>query len=245
MAQWGSGIAVSISALSMAVALGATVAVHRVERRLDAIDATLSRLESPADSGPTRVTLSVARGWRALGNPRAPVTVVEFTDYECPYCKRFHSDAYVNLKRNYVDAGLVRWVVRDLPLAIHGSAHAAAESARCAGAQGAFWQMHDALLGDSRAPDSSVIAAATQRLGLDADGLYACLRSHRMAAAVDADVAEATALRLDHTPAFVVAPSAKEKLDGAVILGAYPYARYAEAIDSLLKAVPKAESKRP
>ena len=71
-----------------------------------------------------------------LGREDAPLTLIEFTDYECPFCGRFHADAFVDLKKNYIDTGKVRFVSRDLPLSFHSNALGAAEGARCAGEQG-------------------------------------------------------------------------------------------------------------
>src|SRR5579863_5020357 len=83
----------------------------------------------------------------ALGRPDAPLTVVEFTDYQCPYCRRFHAESWPRFKRDWIDTGKVRFIVRDLPLEIHSAARPAAQAAHCAGEQGQFWRMHDLLLG--------------------------------------------------------------------------------------------------
>src|SRR3989338_5451600 len=81
-----------------------------------------------------------------LGKADAPVTVVEFTDYQCPFCRRFHQSAFEEIKKNYIDTGKVRFVSRDLPLDIHANAARAAHAARCAGEQGKFWEMRHLLI---------------------------------------------------------------------------------------------------
>ena len=74
----------------------------------------------------------------AMGDESAPVTIVEFTDYECPFCKRYVDETLSQIKTNYIDTGKVRYLVRDLPLSFHSNAKAAAVAARCAGDQGQY-----------------------------------------------------------------------------------------------------------
>ena len=81
----------------------------------------------------------------ALGDPAAPVTIVEFIDYQCPYCQGYAKNTFPRLKASYIDTGKVRYVARDFPLAKHERARPAAIAAACAGEQGWFWEMHDAL----------------------------------------------------------------------------------------------------
>src|SRR5665213_2353557 len=85
-------------------------------------------------------------GGFSLGSNDAPVTIVEFTDYQCPFCRGFESTTFSEIRKKYIDTGKVRFVVRDLPLAeMHPDAMQAAEAAHCAGDQGQFWRMHDVL----------------------------------------------------------------------------------------------------
>jgi len=77
--------------------------------------------------------MKVGDGWYAIGRDDAPVTLVEFSDYQCPFCRKFQTDGFVQLKKNYIDTGKVRFVSRDLPLDFHDNAPRAAEAARCAG----------------------------------------------------------------------------------------------------------------
>src|SRR6266852_9091619 len=112
--------------------------------------------------------MTVDQGWYALGRPDAPVTLVEFGDFQCGFCKRFHSDAYGELKRNYIDTGKVRFVSRDLPLEFHPYAMKAAEAARCAGDQQKYWELRDALYSNAAPPSEDVIKKAVETLSLDA-----------------------------------------------------------------------------
>ncbi len=84
-------------------------------------------------------------GFQMLGSKNAPLTIVEFTDYQCPFCQRFHVTTFPDLKKNYIDTGKVRFYSRDLPLDFHANAMQAAEAARCAIEQGKFWELRDVM----------------------------------------------------------------------------------------------------
>ncbi len=85
-----------------------------------------------------------------LGDPGAPVTIIEFSDFQCPFCQKFHSETFPQIKKTYIDTGKVRFVYRDFPLSFHPGAQPAAEAAECAHAQGKFWEMHEALFSEQQ-----------------------------------------------------------------------------------------------
>lgn len=212
--------------------------LRQIRQLLEKQQALLARaVEPPVTAPPTpeRVQMSVESGWHSLGRADAPVTIIEFTDYQCPYCKRFHSGTFEELKKSYIDTGKVRWVIYDLPLKIHPLALNAAEAALCAGDQGKFWELHDMLLSTDAPPDDGLIEKSAEGLSLDIKGLQSCLKSGKYSAEVQKEGAQATALQIIHTPTFLVAKSTKDKLDGVVILGAQPFATFQSAIDALLK----------
>jgi len=138
----------------------------------------------------------------ARGNPNAPVTVVEFSDFQCPFCQQ----AYPVLKQllaKYKDE--VKLVYRDVPIRrIHPEAELAAAASRCAGEQGKFWEYHDALFeaaGDLKGPS---LMSRAERLALDSEEFDACLRSGKFKDAIEADFQEAIRLGVTGTPAFFV-----------------------------------------
>lgn len=138
------------------------------------------------------------------GRPDAPVTIVEFTDYQCPFCKRFEAETWPQLKRNYVDTGKVRFIVRDLPLEFHDSALPAAEAAHCAGEQGKFWPMHDALFAshaDLRRPTVLAIASA---IGLDVKRFEADVDSAEVRKAVQRDLEDGSNVGVMSTPTIFI-----------------------------------------
>ncbi len=155
------------------------------------------------------------------GEADAPITIVEFSDYQCPYCQRYFNEAYSQVIANYVETGQVRYVFKDFPIGqIHPQATSAAEAARCAGEQDAYWEMHDKLFErqDAWAGQEDPVPAFLelgQAVGLDAGTLQSCLESGRYAVDVQQDLAEGQALGVTGTPTFFI--------DGYPIVGAQPY----------------------
>jgi protein-disulfide isomerase len=182
------------------------------------------------------VKMSVADGWYSLGREDAPVTMVEFADYQCPFCRKFHSDAFLELKKNYIDTGKVRFVSRDLPLDIHANAHSGAVAARCAGEQGKFWEMRDAMFSADDLSPASLLKYVRQ-INLDATAFNACLNGNKYAAAIQKDMADAGTLGINGTPSFVVAKTGKDELEGVRIVGAVPYSVFDTAMRDQLNAV--------
>lgn len=167
----------------------------------------------------------------SIGDPDAPITIVEFTDYQCPYCSRHFQQTYPQLLTNYVDAGLVRYVFKDFPLtSIHPQALEAAEAARCAGEQDAYLQMHDILFNRQNewgVPDAATLFVGyAGELGLDADAFSTCLSDGRYEGAIQADLDEGIRLGVTGTPGFFI--------NGRFLSGAQPYAVFQQALDTIL-----------
>ena len=138
-----------------------------------------------------------------LGNPQATIGIVEFSDYQCPYCRGFQQQLYPRLKKEYVDSGVVQFIHKDLPLTrIHPQAMPAALAAECAGAQGRFWEMHDALY--ENALDPALYAGLARRLGLDTEKFSACRGNPASERSIWRDVAEARRLGISGTPSFLI-----------------------------------------
>ncbi len=213
--------------------------LKQIRQLLEKEQVQLARVMAPQQPGPPpppeNVQMSASNGWYSIGSADAPVTLVEFADYQCPFCKQFHTAAYSELKKNYIDTGKVRFVSRDLPLEFHSFALKAAEAARCAGDQNKYWELRDALYSNSAPPNEDVIKKAVESLSIDAKGFQACLDSDKYKADVQKDATEAASLQISGTPTFVLAKSAKDKLDGIRIVGAQPFAAFQSAIDALLK----------
>jgi len=174
------------------------------------------------------------KGRPFLGRADAPVTLVEFTDYQCPYFSRFYKNTLPALKRDYIDTGKVRLVLKDLPLSFHAHARKAAQAAHCAGEQNAFWPMHDKLFENNRALEAGKLPGYATALGLDGTSFTACLASDRHMTAIDADAGQARATGITGTPSFIVGKSTDDVIDGLGIRGAQPFAVFKANIDKLL-----------
>jgi protein-disulfide isomerase len=165
-----------------------------------------------------------SEGFYAIGPDDAPITIVEFSDYQCPYCRRWHEEVYQPLLNAY--PGKIRLVYRHLPLtSIHPDAFSAAEASMCAGEQNAYWQYHDKLFsGDSLG--NSVYIQYAQDLGLELDTFEACITDHKYQEAIQADSDFAVNLGVRSTPTFFI--------NGLAIVGAQPLDVFRQVIDKEL-----------
>ncbi|MBN1640072.1 MAG: thioredoxin domain-containing protein [Anaerolineae bacterium] len=174
------------------------------------------------------------------GDPEAPVTLVEYSDYLCPFCARHHEQTWPALLDEYVRAGSVQYVFRDLPLeGLHPTAPVGHAAARCVGEQGAglYWTMHDALFRDQAewsglADPSDYLAGVVKGLGADVAAYQACVDSGRADATVAADIAAGQALGFNGTPSFQFVDNRTGS--SATLVGAQPLAAFKERLDALI-----------
>ena len=169
---------------------------------------------------------------RAKGDSAAPVTIIEISDFQCPYCRQFTEETYRQLDSAYIQTGKVRLVFIHYPLPNHAQAFPAAEAAMCAGAQGKFWPMHDRIFASQR--EWSGQADAPQRfarmaveVGVDAEQWRDCVENDRVAPIIINDVMGATQAGVNGTPTFIL--SGQKVLSGAV-----PFSDISREIDAIL-----------
>jgi protein-disulfide isomerase len=173
-----------------------------------------------------------------LGQADAPVTLVEFSDYQCPFCKRFFDTTLPALKAEYIDTGKLRYVFRDFPIdQIHPYARKAAEAAHCAGDQGKYWEMHDLLFQNQRALQTDRLKAHAEGLGgIDMASFEECLTSNKYSAEVQKDFEAGSAAGVRGTPGFFLGKSTPDgTFEGTFIRGAQPVQVFRNAIERLLK----------
>jgi len=184
-------------------------------------------------SGPVRASVADAP---TMGRVDAPVTIVEFSDYQCPFCQRFFSTTLAALKTQYIDAGKVRYVFRDSPLdQLHPFARKAAEAAHCAGEQNKYWEMHDVLFKNSKALAPTHLAELARAIVVDTMKFDECLSSGRNAARIERGLADAATAGVRGTPGFVIgATRADGVVEGTPIRGAQPLEVFQRIIDKLL-----------
>jgi protein-disulfide isomerase len=223
----------------------------RLAARVDSLAVVIMQMQATVAGREPRgrpdTTTVAAAGAAALGSESAPITVVEFTDYQCPFCAQHAQETLAGLIKEFVDQGTVRYVVRDMPLNIHRMAEPAARAARCAGAQGSdrYWRYHDALFEtQTRLADSTLVVIARD-LQLDLPRFEACLKRPDVAAMVQRDAAEAAGAGLTVTPSFVIGKTAAGKVKGAVVSGALPLDHFRSVIRKALAATTPVASIAP
>ena len=174
-----------------------------------------------------------------LGNAGAKLTLVEFTDYQCGFCKRHFNNVLPQIKQDYVDTGRVKYVMRQFPLvSIHPRATKASEAALCAGDQGKYWEVHDRIFGDQRKLSDEDLQAHAKAEGLDGARFKDCLGSDKYTKRVQTDVAEGAKAGVRGTPSFFLGLtdlSSPDKIRATeYIRGAQPFPSFKKAIDKLL-----------
>jgi protein-disulfide isomerase len=180
----------------------------------DAVDPTaprkVTRYPVTADDDPS------------YGPADAPVTIIEFSDFECPYCQRWHAEVWSQLKEAYPDQ--IRLVYRDFPLySIHPNAGQAAEAANCAGDQGQYWEFHDLLLSGGNPLGTATYQTYANSLSLDMEQFNDCVESRKYESEVDADYQYAAGIGIQSTPTFFI--------NGVALIGAQPFEVFQELID--------------
>src|SRR5262245_31619718 len=209
-----------------------------LQRQLEEIRAILLRArEGPLVETPSNLDLSL-EGVPTRGADAARLVVVEFTDYQCPFCARHVRQTIPQLDAEYVKPGKVRYAVRDFPLeAVHRQALRAAEAAHCAGEQNEFWAMHERLFSNQRALAPDDLRAHAQALGLDLARFDACLQGGDQAARVRRDLSDGMAAGVRGTPTFFVGvqePGSTKVRVLRVFRGAVPFTTFKTALDEAL-----------
>ena len=161
------------------------------------------------------------------GAKDAPVTIVEWSDFECPFCGKFYKDTLGQIDEKYIKTGKVKLVYRDFPLSFHPQAQKAAEAAECAGEEGKYWEMHDMLFEKGVQGGVESFKGFAKELGLKTDKFNDCLDSGKMAAEVRADMNAGSTAGIRGTPGFIV--------NGQLVSGAQPFEAFEQVIEAALK----------
>ena len=182
---------------------------------------SVGQLEQTARANP-QVSPDDDPSW---GPVDAPVTIIEFSDYQCPYCKRFHDETFLQIQDTY--EGQVRFVYRDFPLtSIHPHAQKAAEASECADDQGRFWDYHDLLWANQQELDVASLKAYAGELGLDTATFDGCLDSGEHSQEVQKDYSDGVSYGVQGTPWFFI--------NDVEVGGAQPFSAFQTVIDSFL-----------
>ena len=188
---------------------------------------------------PTKILITAPRvevasaGHPSLGSAAAPITIVEFSDFQCPFCKRVEP-ALKEIREKYGDK--VRLVYMDFPLPMHNHALDAAKAGRCAAEQGKFWPYHDAMFADQSRESPADLKATAKNLGLDMAKFDTCFDQAKYEAGVRADMEQGKQLGIDGTPAFFI--------NGRMLVGAQPAENFNQMIDEELSSKASGKTKQ-
>ena len=169
-----------------------------------------------------------------LGNANAPVTMIEFSDFQCPFCRKLWRDALPQIKAKYIDTGKAKFVYRDFPLDIHPMAEATAQAAQCANEQGKFWQYHDKVFEEQDKLGQGTIQYTlndlkqwAKEIGLNVAQFNSCLDSGKYTQEIEKDLQDGIAAGVTGTPGSFI--------NGRQIKGAVPFAQFEKIIEEELK----------
>ncbi len=224
----------SLAALALALACTPANGSKQSGTTTTRSDTATAVAASTAQNDPDGVKADLAR---IQGSPTATVWVIEVSDFQCPFCRQWHEQTYPKLRDEFVRTGKVRLAYVNFPLAQHAHAQPAAEAAMCAGAQGKFWEMHDALFTSQEKWQALPSSAAyfdslAGTTGVDLSRWRQCVQSGKMKAWIQADHDRAQAAGAASTPTFIIG--------NRMLVGATPIETLRGAIDSAL-----ARSKKP
>jgi protein-disulfide isomerase len=188
------------------------------------------------NSQPPLVSSMSIRDETFRGDSSAHVAIVEYADFECPYCGEYERATFPQILNNYIATGKVKYFYRDLPLPGHARAMPAARAARCAGEQGKYWEMHDSLFARQTALSAPALLDRAQTLGLDTAKFTECQSSEKYTADIQKNISDAQTMRIDGTPTFflgVVEPSGDVTISKR-FSGTAPFDVFKSELDALL-----------
>jgi protein-disulfide isomerase len=235
-------------ALALTIGLpGQSPDLDALKKEIEALKARTAALERDlADvrarvGGPRRPgadgTISLA-GAKIRGSASAKVLLLEFSDYQCPYCGRHFRDTMPHIEREYIETGKIRYAFKDFPIeSLHRQAVKAHEAANCAGDQDKYWPMHARLFLNPNPLGPEQLKAHAAAVGVEVNVFQQCLDTGKHAKTVQQSIGDAVGLGANGTPAFflgIVNADGKTMKAARFINGAHPYARFKQEIDALL-----------
>ena len=221
-----------VTSLALCVAAGALT--WRLMARPSQSDNVPSGTERPMERIESQGLATSIRGAALKGSTRAPIVLIEFSDFECPFCGRYASDTMPKIEQEFVDTGRIQYAFRNYPLGgLHKFAFKAAQAGECAGRQGKFWEMHEGLFAKQAQLADSIWLREAKTIGLDPDAFDACV--NEPGDKIRLDFEEGKRLGVMSTPTFLVG-----RLDGETvrlvgrIRGAQPFSVFEAGLNSAM-----------
>ncbi|NOY54177.1 MAG: DsbA family protein [Deltaproteobacteria bacterium] len=171
-----------------------------------------------------------------LGKKDAPVTIIEFSEFQCPYCARFALNTFPEIRKKYIDTGKVRFVFRNYPLAFHKNAAKAAEAGACAAEQGMFWNLHDILFQHHDTLTQENLNRYGKEAGLFMDDYLFCMESGKHTVEIQKDIRDGKRAGVTGTPSFFIGVTRKDgRIKGTILRGSEPFAAFRSLIEEKLQ----------
>ncbi|EPI4954450.1 TPA: DsbA family protein [Vibrio parahaemolyticus] len=169
-----------------------------------------------------------------LGSKDAKIAIIEFSDFQCPYCKRFTDSAFKQIKENYIDTGKVQYIARDFPLSFHAKAMGAAIAATCSLHQNSYWPMRDMLFSNVKDLGDELYQKAATDLSLNLEEFNKCMKDQSIANKVEQDLTLGKSLGIRGTPSFLIGRVENDQLvEPQIVVGAQRYAVFESLLEQL------------
>jgi protein-disulfide isomerase len=227
-------ILVSITLILTVLNLSTTINIYSKINTLNNINTTqdtggqLTQTLPKNTPLPSKVKVSFDDNDPVQGSKDAPITIIEFSDFQCPYCAKFYTQTLPQIRDNYINTGKVKFVYRDYPLSFHQYAKKAAEAADCAQEQGKFWEFHDMIYENQASLNNEKLKQYAIDLGLNTNEFNTCLDSGKMSQEVMKDFQDGSSYGVTGTPAFFI--------NGTKLVGAQPYEAFQRIIEQELNS---------
>ncbi len=171
-----------------------------------------------------------------MGKETAKYAIVEFTDYQCPFCLKHRKKTFPLIKQQYIDTGKIKYFIKDFPLNFHSQAKNASVSSLCAGQQGHFWEMHELIFDNNRKLSEELFVQFAVQIKLDVSNFKKCLSSAEAKKIVDNNISEGELIGVRGTPAFFVGKIKDNKLvDIRALYGAQSFSSFSRIINTLMQ----------
>ncbi len=208
-----------------------------LKKQVEGLSSTVSQLQASA-GGIQKNKNKISLGEEpSMGDVNAQIVMVEFTDYQCSFCRRHSQKTLPQLKETYIDTGKLRYVIKDFPLGFHSQAPLAAVAANCAWEQGEYWKMHDLLFSSGVRLSRETYVSLADKMTLDLPAFELCLNDPKKAKEVDEDFAFGSSIGVQGTPAFFIGKLDNGSIvNGRLIRGAQSFKKFSIIIDTLLAA---------
>jgi protein-disulfide isomerase len=211
-----------------------------IESDLKEIKAFLRGAAPPSNAAPANMVLGI-NGHPSKGRKDARLALVEFSDYECPFCGRYFRETWPMIQQEFISAGKIKYIIRDFPIeSMHRNAFKAAEAASCAGKQGKYWEMHDRLFQNQNQLGMEELPKHAEAVGVNIASFQECLGSGSEEFAIRTNMEEGMRAGVQGTPTFFLGVQDSEGKSVKVvkmIVGAQPFAHFKETIEAALREI--------